>query len=90
MMIEGFRSGSIPLANGSGSGAKRPKTYGSDGSGSATLLVRTLLSQLLKKAVGGPVNNIYRLVFYLVMRPSDTYSISDGVPMLSHKAAADA
>jgi hypothetical protein len=32
-MIE--RSGSVPLTNGSGS--RRPKTYGSDGSGSATL-----------------------------------------------------
>jgi hypothetical protein len=30
-------SGSIPLTNGSGSGTGGPKTYGSDGSGSATL-----------------------------------------------------
>ncbi len=37
--IEGSGSGFIPLTNGSGSGSRRPKTYGSDGSGSTTLLV---------------------------------------------------
>jgi hypothetical protein len=38
-MIEGAGSGSISLTNGSGCGSGRPKTYGSYGSGSATLLV---------------------------------------------------
>jgi hypothetical protein len=36
-MIEGSRF--RPLTNGSGSGARRPKTYGSSGSASAALLV---------------------------------------------------
>jgi hypothetical protein len=38
-MIERSGSRSIPgpLTNGSGSGSRRPKKYGSDGSGSATL-----------------------------------------------------
>jgi hypothetical protein len=33
MMIEGSGSVSMPVANGSGFGSRRPKTYGSDGSG---------------------------------------------------------
>jgi hypothetical protein len=40
----GAKSGSIPLTNRSGSGSRRPKTYGSDGSGfgsgSATLVLQ--------------------------------------------------
>ncbi len=36
-MIEASGSGFVPLTNESGSESRRPKTYGSDGSGSATL-----------------------------------------------------
>jgi hypothetical protein len=38
-MLEGsgFESGSVSLTNGSGRGSRRPKTYGSYGSRSATL-----------------------------------------------------
>ncbi len=45
-MIEGTGSGSIPLTNGSGSGSRRPKTYGSNRSGSTTLPFRQIIVQL--------------------------------------------
>jgi hypothetical protein len=39
-MIEGSGSGSVSLTNGSRFGPRRPKTYGSYGSGSATLVFK--------------------------------------------------
>jgi hypothetical protein len=68
-MMEGSGSGAGSVPPTSGSGSKRPKTsYGSDGSGSATLLLGNFFSYPHWFLSKGPYSWVNQRFFYIKMQ----------------------
>jgi hypothetical protein len=80
-MIEGSGSGSIPFTIGSGSGPGGPKTYGSDGAGSATLVktFRNILG-VEKKNLISEMNK--RFSTFLALLVAGLQRVESAVPSL--------